>query len=203
MSNSSSSGKLSLSERKHWGGDIWRVPNADEIHHSAKSSNGIIIPSIFHGQTLLTESVHDILRCIAVYLVASLPFTVAGTGTTSNNAIIIEPLINVCFLIFLCISPLRGVPERLVSRSAWDPEWLEDDVPCGAGAGGSHHLPVWPRLWPGWTGDPHLSARPLLELTAPVLWKESVPPSCLHRNCVCVCGHALSLLLLIIYSRSY
>lgn len=101
-------------------------------------------------------------------------------SNTSNNTTSMQPAVDLYFISFL-----RGVPKWLLSRPAWDPERLEDDIPHRSGARGSNHLPVWPRLRPGGTRDPHLSVRPVLELSAPVLWKESVWNTCCVSVSVC------------------
>lgn len=167
-----------------WRGDIWRLSSTDEIH----PSHGQVIAQWVHQSSVLrwissSQRARIMFRSDVVLFIlfSSWPcerkrklFTAAEPGPREPM-----PLINLYF-IFL---NLRGVPKRLLSRPAWDPERLEDDIPHCTGARGSYHLPVWPRLWPGGTRDPHLPVRPHLELPAPLLWKESVPRL---PKCVCV-----------------
>lgn len=153
-----------LSPWRHWRGDIWRLSSTDQIHQSVTwLSNRKISVSVFHVET---DSSSQRARNV-IYLVCFLTLVTAETWTTSSETIIMEPVFGVCYISFL-----RGVPKWLLSRPAWDPEWLEDDVPYCTCARGSYYVPVWSWLWPGGMGDSHLSVRPLLELTAPILWKE-------------------------------
>ena len=125
FSEGSFSGKLSLSEWKHRGVDIWRPPYKDEIHHSATwSSHGTINPSIFHTETDSSSqrawaSIHVKIRCDAVHLVASLPFTAAEPGpqaiTRHNGAI------NQClfFLFFSEVSRNDSCPDLPEIQNGW------------------------------------------------------------------------------------
>ncbi len=154
---------------------------ADEIHHSVtRSSKHAISPSIFCDGFFLAEKMCWWMMFIVFSSWPSWLKEETGHCTEPGSWAMTPSF----------ISFLRGVPKWLLSRPAWDPERLEDDVPHRAGARGSNHLPVWPWLRPGGTRDPHLSVRPLLELAAPILWKEWVTllfKPLLHICVVCVC----------------